>query len=1505
MPVTSDQQLQGKSNFHTWRTEFYRAAKEEDLVEIYDGTAKLITKEPDEDDYQVYLSAPPATHPPNNEKVDAASVPISGELDASRTFLKWQVAYKKWEKDHARIRKATKILNDWVCPAIALEIESFSTPTKAITYLFKQYSSSMERAREQTLEKIMKLKLGASDSMNDYLNKHRILRHEYSQAKGLMTDGQFVTHVLIGLPARYGDFKKQYEWSRAKDNTDNPDLNFLYERLLVEEEDLKKEDQKKADKDKRKKDKTKEKEGRNQEKCTYAECGKWGHNEAECWIAHPELKPDSIKEREKSKGNRSNSEKKNSNRDSSSNAPQNKYFQQKKDLDNKKDKEVVAFASQNFQSFSDALQHAIEVQSGMPPQASNTEQSTDPNDQTPMSESESMGQEESGNGARDGMDLNAKGGAQTACNAGLSHRAIVYLTTGTNLSSSDEIIIDSGCNMYIANDIKWFTSIFYFDYTIETADKSASLQISGGGSAKFKVYNQDGESSTLHLTEVAYAPNARCNLISMSLLATKGGLMGRWDDKSITIEQHDGSQIANAVLIDGFYRLITTTTVVTCEIDQASRNLAALINYDDSVWKWHRRLGHLSWQGMRNLLKISEGMDITDKEIQAKLRERCPQCNITRALNQIPREPARRRAEDVGGLMHVDSWGPYAISGYDGSKRAMMFTDDATRFSWIDLYQEATQAPDIFINLHKRIERSHGIKIRNYRIDHEFQIGDVKKWLDRHHIGIEPTVPYQHHEAGVAERGWRTVREKASVMIADTNPSLQAAKIITEKGIEMLRETSIPESLWPEAMRHSVWLKNRAPTRALKSKSTPFEALHKIKPSLSGERIWGSRAFVTFPPETHRHGKPKLHTPRGWIGYFVGCESESIYHIYSEEKKKVFRVGAARIQDGVGLDDPHDGQSLLDRVPIPEGLSLNVNDSHESESTTDQDVSLPKSLRNPPRDLSPDDDFWHNSDLDGSVEERACHQEDLETEDEGEPENLQNNDSLQDSSDEVRSSHYTTSKYFANLARRRPKNESLTSSEDDSDYSISSEPVIRQGRSKRKRFHISSSCEPCFAARKNCEGGRPCENCKRLRRRCTDQTEYSKKLRFPKHLRLLKGQIQIRKSEKPCRRCYQLRMSCRRPGTDDEPCQRCLREHRKCNNNLQDATVIPSRRLREDTNDKPIVPPEEYCEWCWRTEKRCDGKTPCTPCQIKHKRCIKRSKAGDHIQKCTQCKNSVLFCDKERPCSSCVKNKKTCTYMDQEGLVTRRYAPSSSQRRSGQRSSTPSLDDLESDLECTRCQSKKRNCDGEKPCRNCVKEKGNHPRPCTYRHKDSWKESFSVMPYNLEGPNKEVHLREDWQDHLTLPKRNAPAKGKENKASTTIQTSFQGLINAEASDLYERDFPEGHELILTPSTGFQCGLYAIIRSMAAQHPQLPQPTLSELQDTLRSPAMEQVNSLVNIAEGGTGENHESNFLADHLAAILYHWGRARNLDMVLGYVVEGRGVDLLQSDTTTQDSVIV
>jgi hypothetical protein len=57
---------------------------------------------------------------------------------------------------------------------------------------------------------------------------------------------------------------------------------------------------------------------------------------------------------------------------------------------------------------------------------------------------------------------------------------------------------------------------------------------------------------------------------------------------------------------------------------------------------------------LRDSLKMSDGLGISDAQIKPKLLEICPICATSRALNRIPREPARRHYENIGDLLIID-----------------------------------------------------------------------------------------------------------------------------------------------------------------------------------------------------------------------------------------------------------------------------------------------------------------------------------------------------------------------------------------------------------------------------------------------------------------------------------------------------------------------------------------------------------------------------------------------------------------------------------------------------------------------------------------------------------------------------------------------------------------------------------------------------------------------------------------------------------------------------------
>jgi len=86
------------------------------------------------------------------------------------------------------------------------------------------------------------------------------------------------------------------------------------------------------------------------------------------------------------------------------------------------------------------------------------------------------------------------------------------------------------------NNIKWFIDLILLSYKVNTADDQGQLQIYGIGTALIYLTALDGDMIELEISNVAYAPSLRCNLLSLSVIAEKAGLKGCWSKTGITIK---------------------------------------------------------------------------------------------------------------------------------------------------------------------------------------------------------------------------------------------------------------------------------------------------------------------------------------------------------------------------------------------------------------------------------------------------------------------------------------------------------------------------------------------------------------------------------------------------------------------------------------------------------------------------------------------------------------------------------------------------------------------------------------------------------------------------------------------------------------------------------------------------------------------------------------------------------------------------------------------------------
>lgn len=321
--VKDDRKLKNKTNYVSWKREFERAAKTNDVLEYLTGEDAIPPK-PKMEDYLMKHTEVNTRRPVRTTRTAQSFTPSTDdddETDDAQTItlsanntLRWQIESSEYEKARKKMKLAGKLLHVWVCEGIQIEMEDCKDAKEAYDFIKKRYAVTNERARDDLLSRLNRLKLDDYSPMTEYTNKVRQIKADLKTVKYDMTDDMLATALLHGLPPNFRDFKEKYDWIRSTKPDDPPDLDFLYERLHVEEAK-----QIQLREERRVKERTRlgasgntnnpnsgtshndvrrtKREDRSHLRCTYPGCGKTGHTEETCWTKDPSKAPRSLKDK--------------------------------------------------------------------------------------------------------------------------------------------------------------------------------------------------------------------------------------------------------------------------------------------------------------------------------------------------------------------------------------------------------------------------------------------------------------------------------------------------------------------------------------------------------------------------------------------------------------------------------------------------------------------------------------------------------------------------------------------------------------------------------------------------------------------------------------------------------------------------------------------------------------------------------------------------------------------------------------------------------------------------------------------------------------------------------------------------------------------------------------------------------------------------------------------------------------------------------------------------------
>ena len=428
-----------------------------------------------------------------------------------------------------------------------------------------------------------------------------------------------------------------------------------------------------------------------------------------------------------------------------------------------------------------------------------------------------------------------------------------------------ECIIDSGAEFHICNNSSWFVEMHV---RMDEAKKQPEPLHANGfssetkpviithvGSVSLCCKVGDGE-RRVTLTDVAYVPTARFNLISTSALCLKGcSYMSVSNDPNChwrCMLEH--MVVMEAVLSDRrlLLKLCDDGQGRGCVGTGTGIYVNPAVKDGSTLQRWHERLACLYSPTIIKMgeEKMVDGLRITDTAISAC--DVCPPAKLHRSSHHAGE--VKERSVVPMERIHSDTSGRMSVTSLGGKTSFITFIDDASRYVVVDFMADKKETFNKFIHYKTFWSEHLGKRIRYLRIDNgtEYKSDEWMDELEKSGIKRELTVPHTPSQNGVAERYNRTLKERARAMLIRAH---------------------MPVEFWAEAILSAADIINVSACKALKG-HVPHTLWFGTKPDVSGLRVFGCEAFA------------RVHKPQ------TSFDSRSVRCVYlgKDHERKAYRL---------------------------------------------------------------------------------------------------------------------------------------------------------------------------------------------------------------------------------------------------------------------------------------------------------------------------------------------------------------------------------------------------------------------------------------------------------------------------------------------------------------------------------------------------------------------------------------------------------------------------------------
>ncbi|KAI3729977.1 hypothetical protein L6452_18650 [Arctium lappa] len=406
------------------------------------------------------------------------------------------------------------------------------------------------------------------------------------------------------------------------------------------------------------------------------------------------------------------------------------------------------------------------------------------------------------------------------------------------------------------------------------------------------------------IKRVSYVEGLNFNLFSIGQFCDKN-LGVNFKSKRVAVKDDSGKELLIGRRRSNLYTIDFSTPKFpskTCLLSKASVQ---------EGWLWHRRLAHLNFKYIDRLAKNDSVRGLPTLRFQTD--KLCRDCEKGKMKKVAHKPKPDFCTKDILEILHVDLCGPMKAKSIGKKRYVLVVVDDYSRYTWVRFLKSKDETPEILITLIKTTQTNKQKPVKIVRSDNgtEFKNNILQAFYNEHGIQQQFSAARTPQQNGVVERRNRTLVEAARSMLA---------------------YSSLPISLWAEAISTACYTQNRSILHRRFNK-TPYELMNGIKPNIKYFKAFGSKCYVLNDRDNLNKFAPKTDEAI-FLGYSISSVS---YRVYLTSSRKVIESVNVRFDEAADLasDQPRSEPVVIKNASDqPRSEPVKVSDNQDFSSNT-------------------------------------------------------------------------------------------------------------------------------------------------------------------------------------------------------------------------------------------------------------------------------------------------------------------------------------------------------------------------------------------------------------------------------------------------------------------------------------------------------------------------------------------------------------------------------------------